>query len=62
MPVFAEVDLDDMAFDEETATYSYPCRCSDKFVVSEEELEQGVDTLGCNSCTFVIKLQYEKNE
>lgn len=31
-------------------------RCGDKFVVSEAELEEGVDLVFCRSCSFAIKI------
>jgi diphthamide biosynthesis protein 4 len=33
LPVGAEVDLDDMAFDEESGIYSHPCRCGHHYEV-----------------------------
>jgi hypothetical protein len=34
------VDIDAMQFDAARGCYSQPCRCGDKFVVSEQMLEQ----------------------
>lgn len=59
LPVGAEVDLDDMAFDECSGTYSHPCRCGHRYEVSEEALEKGMDTHSCAGCSFVIRIIYQ---
>eukprot|EP00026_Physarum_polycephalum_P021837 Phypoly_transcript_25388.p1 GENE.Phypoly_transcript_25388~~Phypoly_transcript_25388.p1 ORF type:complete len:134 (+),score=24.10 Phypoly_transcript_25388:103-504(+) len=58
--VSEEVSLDDMQLSEsgEEAEYSWPCRCGDKFVVSDAELDEGADLVFCRSCSFAIKIVY----
>lgn len=59
LPLFAEVDLDEMQFDEQTGIYSTACRCSGKFEITEADLEKGIDTIQCGTCTLIIKVQYQ---
>jgi len=56
--VSAEVDLDDMAYDESARAFSYPCRCGDAYVVTEDQLQEGCDELQCGSCSFRIRVSY----
>ncbi|KAF9970054.1 DnaJ sub C member 24 [Actinomortierella ambigua] len=54
-----DVDLDDIDYDEESGSYSTPCRCSGEYVVSEAELELGVDTVMCSTCSLIVRIHYE---
>ena len=55
-----EVDLDDMAYDDGTTSFSWPCRCSDTFVVTESQLEQRFDVFECQTCCLKIRVLYEE--
>lgn len=61
-PVDAEVDLDDMVYDEASGTFSRECRCSGHFIVSDEQLENGCDIVSCSTCTLSIRVLYEAAE
>lgn len=58
------VDLDHLAFEDETQTWSRSCRCGDKqgFVVTEPELEehsdQGELVVGCKGCSLWLKVLF----
>ncbi|KAF9556476.1 Diphthamide biosynthesis protein 4 [Mortierella alpina] len=54
-----DIDLDDMDYNEESSTYSAPCRCSGEYVISEDELELGVDTVVCSTCSLIVRIHYE---
>lgn len=58
---FVLVDLDDMSYDTETLTYSFPCRCGKQggFAVTEEDLERGRDLVECRGCSSRIRISYE---
>jgi len=60
LPVDGELDLDDMIFNELTETYSYGCRCGDKFLVNLQQLEDGVEHINCSSCSLTKRLLYEE--
>ncbi|KAF9954105.1 Diphthamide biosynthesis protein 4 [Mortierella alpina] len=54
-----DIDLDDMDYNEDSSTYSAPCRCSGEYVISEDELELGVDTVVCSTCSLIVRIHYE---
>eukprot|EP01046_Picozoa_sp_COSAG06_P053112 COSAG06_NODE_9104_length_1985_cov_1.864263_2_plen_130_part_00 len=55
----AEVDLDDMEYDEAGACFSWPCRCSSRFIVCECQLEEQLDTFECDTCALKIRVLYD---
>lgn len=57
--VYDEIEIEDMLHDPSTNTYSYPCPCGDKFVISINELIDGEDIARCPSCTLIIRVIYE---
>lgn len=60
--VSAEVDLDEMTFDAERRTYTWPCRCSSQFEIDEAALERGVDLASCFGCSAHIRVLYQTVE
>ncbi|KAJ9103088.1 hypothetical protein QFC21_002510 [Naganishia friedmannii] len=44
------------------AYYTHPCRCSGTFVISESQLEEGVDIVGCEGCGEWVGVGYEMVE
>ncbi|KAJ2713927.1 hypothetical protein H4R19_002002 [Coemansia spiralis] len=54
-----EVDLDDMAFDEDTHTYAFPCRCSGSYSISEDDLGLGRDIAPCTDCSLKIRVLFD---
>eukprot|EP01112_Ceratiomyxa_fruticulosa_P002638 TRINITY_DN1278_c0_g1_i4.p1 TRINITY_DN1278_c0_g1~~TRINITY_DN1278_c0_g1_i4.p1 ORF type:complete len:157 (+),score=27.44 TRINITY_DN1278_c0_g1_i4:153-623(+) len=67
LPVSSEVDLDDMSFVDNGGSeggsesyFWYPCRCGDRFIIHESQLDQGLDIVCCSSCSFVIRVLYQK--
>jgi transcription elongation factor Elf1 len=42
-----------------TAYYTHPCRCSHELVVTEADLENGVDLIDCTGCGERIAIGYE---
>ena len=55
----AEVDLDDMQYDESRSCFIWPCRCSSRFIVRESQLEQQLDTFECDTCALKIRVLYD---
>jgi len=39
--------------------WTYPCRCSSQFRVTLEELEKGVEVVGCEGCSERCRVEYE---
>jgi diphthamide biosynthesis protein 4 len=65
--VSKEVDLDDMAYveqgdgsDEESGLsyFELACRCGDSFRVTENELDAGVDVIGCRACSLHVRVLF----
>ncbi|KAI8640903.1 hypothetical protein BD408DRAFT_418999 [Parasitella parasitica] len=40
-------------------SYSLVCRCSGDYVITEDELETGIDVVGCNNCSLRIRVLYD---
>ncbi|KAI8064449.1 DnaJ domain-containing protein [Gongronella butleri] len=55
-----EVDLDEMDYDEEKREFQLLCRCSGTYTITEDELEDGIDTVTCNNCSLRIRVLYEE--
>ena len=66
VPISAELDLDDLDYDEtpEGAIFSHPCRCGDQFTVAEAEIPEDGDSIvvPCGSCSLYIKVLYTMAE
>lgn len=41
------------------AYYTYACRCSAEFVMTHQDLEDGVDVVGCMGCGEWVRVLYE---
>lgn len=62
MPLYDEVEIEDMTFDSETKVYSYPCPCGDRFKVNLQDLWDGEDVADCQSCTLYIEVIYNEDD
>jgi diphthamide biosynthesis protein 3 len=62
MPLYDEIEIEDMRYDPETKVYSYPCPCGDRFKVSLEDLWDGEDIADCQSCTLYIEVIYDEED
>ncbi|RKP12513.1 CSL zinc finger-domain-containing protein [Piptocephalis cylindrospora] len=58
--VSAEVDLDEMDHHEVSETWTCPCRCGQDYIVTLDDLEDGVDVVGCSGCSLRIRVLYEE--
>lgn len=62
------VDLDSLAFDEQTQTWSRSCRCGDNkgFIVTESELEKHAEhgelMVGCKGCSLWLRVLFSVEE
>jgi len=55
-----EVEIEDFEYDEEEDLYTYPCPCGDEFIITKDELIQGLEEATCPSCSLVVKVIYNK--
>ena len=62
MPLYEEIEIEDMHYDADAMTYWYPCPCGDKFKVTLEDLWDGEDVADCQSCTLFIQVIYEEED
>ncbi|KAI9593703.1 CSL zinc finger-domain-containing protein [Syncephalis fuscata] len=53
------VDLDDMVFTEDTGVYTYACRCSGEYLLTEADLEAGAELVNCSQCSLRIHVLYQ---
>ncbi|CAB4427591.1 unnamed protein product [Rhizophagus irregularis] len=58
----ADIDLDDMEYNEEMKLYSISCRCSGNYIITEQDLEKGANITGCTNCSLKIHILYEVND
>jgi len=56
---YDEVEIEDMAWDEEKRVYHYPCPCGDRFEISRQQLKDYEDIATCPSCSLVIRIVYD---
>mmetsp|Transcript_26598 Transcript_26598/g.62208 ORF Transcript_26598/g.62208 Transcript_26598/m.62208 type:complete len:109 (+) Transcript_26598:137-463(+) len=62
MPLYDEIEIEDMTYDPKTRMYSYPCPCGDRFKIHLQDLWDGEDEAGCESCTLYIEVIYEEDD
>merc|ERR1719483_1780062 len=55
-----EVDISEMDFCEDLEGYLYPCPCGDEFFISLEDLQAGLITANCLSCSLKVKVLYDR--
>ncbi|KAF8965385.1 hypothetical protein BDZ97DRAFT_1918238 [Flammula alnicola] len=56
---YDEIEIEDMAWDEEKRVYHYPCPCGDRFGISRRQLADCEDIATCPSCSLVIRVIYD---
>ncbi|RDD41071.1 DPH4-like protein [Trichoplax sp. H2] len=56
-PINDDVDIDDMEYHED-GNYSYDCRCGGCYIISENNLEAGIDIAPCTTCTLAVRVLY----
>ncbi|PPQ91532.1 hypothetical protein CVT25_008799 [Psilocybe cyanescens] len=56
---YDEIEIEDMAWDEEKRVYHYPCPCGDRFEISRRQLADYEDIATCPSCSLVIRVIFD---
>ncbi|CAL1702497.1 unnamed protein product [Somion occarium] len=56
---YDEIEIEDMAWDDEKRVYHYPCPCGDRFEISRKQLASYEDIATCPSCSLVIRVIYD---
>eukprot|EP00656_Telonema_subtile_P013734 TRINITY_DN1697_c0_g1_i5.p1 TRINITY_DN1697_c0_g1~~TRINITY_DN1697_c0_g1_i5.p1 ORF type:complete len:271 (-),score=41.97 TRINITY_DN1697_c0_g1_i5:117-833(-) len=57
--IWREVDLDDMLYDEADKGYSTGCKCGGRYLITEDQLEEGFDATTCDGCSGTVVVLYE---
>ncbi|KAI9452247.1 zf-CSL-domain-containing protein [Russula earlei] len=56
---YDEIEIEDMAWDEEKGVFHYPCPCGDRFEISRGQLANYEDIATCPSCSLIIRVIYD---
>ena len=56
---YDEVEIEDMAWDEEKGVFHYPCPCGDRFEITRKQLADYEDIATCPSCSLIIRVIYD---
>ncbi|KAJ7186998.1 zf-CSL-domain-containing protein [Mycena filopes] len=56
---YDEIEIEDMAWDEEKAVYHYPCPCGDRFEITRRQLADCEDIATCPSCSLIIRVIFD---
>jgi len=62
MPLYDEIEIEDMIYDPVKKNYTYPCPCGDVFRIALFDLWDGEDEAGCESCTLYIEVIYDEED
>ena len=57
--IYDEIEIEDLDFDAENATFYYYCPCGDKFQITLEDIGKGEDIAKCPSCPLTIRVIYD---
>lgn len=58
---YDQIELEDMKYDEKSASFKFPCPCGDDFIIQYEDLLIGEDKAICPSCSLVIRVSYDQD-
>ena len=56
---YDEIEIEDMAWDDEKGVFHYPCPCGDRFEISRKQLANYEDIATCPSCSLIIRVIYD---
>ena len=56
---YDEIEIEDMAWDEDKGVFHYPCPCGDRFEISRKQLANYEDVATCPSCSLIIRVIYD---
>jgi diphthamide biosynthesis protein 3 len=62
MSYYDEIEIEDMEFNDDDGTYSFPCPCGDLFQISLEQLQNGEEIARCPSCSLIIRVIYNPED
>ncbi|KAI3912667.1 hypothetical protein MKW98_017437 [Papaver atlanticum] len=59
---YDDVEIEDMEWNEELKSFTYPCPCGDLFQITKEELSIGEEIARCPSCSLYITVIYNMED
>ncbi|RZC89043.1 hypothetical protein C5167_030736 [Papaver somniferum] len=59
---YDDVEIEDMEWNEELKSFTYPCPCGDLFQITKEELSIGEEIARCPSCSLYITVVYNMED
>lgn len=59
MPIYDEIEIEDMTWDEALQVYEYPCPCGDRFQIFIDDLRDEQDIAVCPSCSLMIRVIFD---
>lgn len=62
MSTYDQVEIEDMTFDVDTQTFTYPCPCGDRFQIFIDDMYDGENIAVCPSCSLMIEVVFEKED
>lgn len=62
MTIYDEVEIEDMDWNPELASFFYNCPCGDRFAITLAQLLQGEDVAECPSCTLRIRVIFQSED
>ncbi|KAG5974339.1 Diphthamide biosynthesis protein 3 [Claviceps digitariae] len=62
LPVYDEVEIEDMTYDEILQVYHYPCPCGDRFQIALVDLFDEQDIAVCPSCSLMVRVIFDVDD
>ncbi|CAI0406773.1 unnamed protein product [Linum tenue] len=59
---YDDVEIEDMEWNEELQSFTYPCPCGDLFQITKEDLRIGEEIARCPSCSLYITVIYNPED
>lgn len=59
---YDQIEIEDMVFNAETQTFTYPCPCGDQFEIYIDDLFDGERNAICPSCSLMIEIICEQED
>eukprot|EP00798_Chlamydomonas_sp_ICE-L_P029389 gene29389-5743_t len=59
---YDEIEIEDMAWNESLAAYTYSCPCGDLFQIGLDDLRSGEEIARCPSCSLYITVIYDPED
>lgn len=55
------VDLDEFEALDDEGAWRLTCRCTGTYTLTETDLDQGRDVVGCSGCSLLVRVTYQEN-